>query len=127
MKTIIAGSRSIQSREQVFEVIQEAMNNGFKIDQVVSGAAEGVDSIGEEWAEQNDVGIQRFPYEEYLDENRPKVAPLVRNRKMAEYADQAIIIWDGKSKGTEDMISKAEDEDLDIHIERTDIRNIEDF
>lgn len=127
MKTIIAGSRTIQSRELVFEVIQDAIDNGFEIDQVVSGTAEGVDSIGEEWAERNDVEIQRFPYEEYLDDNRPKVAPLVRNKKMAEYADQAIIIWDGESKGTEDMISKAEGEDLDIHVERTDIRDIGDF
>ena len=28
----------------------------------------------------------------------------IRNRKMANYADQAIILWDGKSHGTLNMI-----------------------
>lgn len=76
------------------------MNNGFSVTEVVSGTAEGVDKIGEKWAEENNKSIAKLPYEDYLNDNAANVAPLVRNKEMAEYSDQAIIVWDGSSSGT---------------------------
>lgn len=119
MKTIIAGSRSIKDKETVFDAIEDAIDNNFEITEVVSGKADGVDSIGELWAEENDIEIKEFPYEDYVSSNKEKPAPLIRNDKMAEYADQAIIIWDGESNGTEYMKNKAESEDLKLHIHLT--------
>lgn len=127
MKTIVAGSREIKDKELVFETIENAVEDGFDITEIVSGTAEGVDTIGEEWAEKNDIEVSRFPYENYLENNPVKVAPLVRNRKMAEYADQAVIIWDGSSSGTENMIEQAEKEGLDLYVNRTDNTDITDF
>lgn len=127
MKTIIAGSRDIASQDLVFDAIESAMEEGFDISEVVSGTADGVDSIGEKWADEKDIEVERFPYKNYLEGNPNDIAPLIRNTKMAEYADQAIIVWDGESKGTEDMISKAQEKDLDLYVERTDMRNIDEF
>lgn len=128
MKTIIAGSRSIKSESIVFDAIKQAqIKENFEITEVVSGTADGVDELGEKWGAENDIDIVKFPYEDYLDDNSPKVAPLVRNKKMAEYSDQAIIVWDGESNGTKDMIKKAKQEDLDIYIKRTDTRQLTDF
>ena len=31
---------------------------------------------------------------------------MIRNKEMAEYIDWAIIFWDGKSKGSENMIEQ---------------------
>jgi hypothetical protein len=126
MKTIIAGSRSISNSNTVYETISNAINEGFNISEVVSGTAEGVDTIGEEWAEDNDINVERFPYEDFSEESG-KPAPLIRNDKMAEYAEQAVIVWDGQSKGTKYMIDKAKEEDLEIFIERTDSSSLGDF
>jgi len=127
MRTIIAGSRQITNEDLVFETIEEALKDGFNITEIVSGTAEGVDTIGEKWANRNDIEVSEFPYENYLDENSGKVAPLVRNEKMAEYADQAIIVWDGSSSGTENMIEQAEKKELDLYINRVNNTTIDDF
>ena len=36
-----------------------------------------------------------------------KSAGAVRNKVMAKYADAVIVIWDGKSKGSRNMIEEA--------------------
>lgn len=125
MKTIIAGSRSIE--DVVFKLIENAVDNGFSVTEVVSETAEGVDKIGEKWAEENNKSIAKFPYEDYLKDNTANVAPLVRNKEMAEYSDQAIIVWDGSSSGTKNMIEEAKDKNLNLHINRTDNTDITDF
>ncbi len=125
MRTIIAGSRSITDRETVYGAIEDARDRGFEISEVVSGTAPGVDTLGEEWAEENDVPIERFPFEEYVDEDADKPAPLLRNDAMAEYAEQAIIVWDGESAGTEYMRDKADEMELDLHRVRTDIHSLD--
>lgn len=71
--------------------------------EIVSGTARGVDLAGERWANQTDrkrVTITRFP----ADWNKHgKLAGHLRNRQMAEYADAALLIWDGSSSGTANM------------------------
>lgn len=127
MKTIIAGSRSICNRNTVYEAIEKAVNSGFDISEVVSGTAEGVDTIAEQWAEDNNVSVKQFPYEDFSEENG-KPAPLVRNDKMAEYAEQAIIVWDGESNGSEYMIEEeAKNDNRDVFVERTDNTTLKDF
>jgi len=125
MKTIIAGSRSIKDKELVYRVINDSIDSGFEITEVVSGKAEGVDSIGEMWAEDNDIPVKEYPYKKYSSEDNNKPAPLIRNDKMAEYADQAIIIWDGESNGTEYMKEKAKSEGLEIYVELVNNHNLD--
>lgn len=74
--------------------------------EVVSGAARGVDKAGEDyvtWAREQFPGtftVTQFPanWDKY-----GKVAGHLRNRQMAEYADAALLIWDGSSSGTANM------------------------
>lgn len=54
MKTIIAGSRSINEYALVERAIREG---GFDIEEVVSGGAAGVDQIGEQWARRNGIPV----------------------------------------------------------------------
>ena len=71
------------------------------ISEVVSGKARGADSLGELWANENNVKLSDFP----ADWDRyGKRAGYVRNEEMGHYADKAIIFWDGASKGTKNMI-----------------------
>lgn len=99
MKVIIAGSRKIN---QIHLLKRAIADSGFNdITWVVSGCAKGVDKLGEEWARDNNISIIRFLPSWH---KWGKAAGLYRNVDMAEYADAAIILWDGESKGTLHMI-----------------------
>lgn len=100
MKVIIAGSRDVKDYMLVARTVEES---GWKdkITEVVSGCAAGVDTLGEQWARANNIPIKEMPanWNQYGNSAGP-----MRNRQMAEYADAAIVIWDGKSRGTRNMI-----------------------
>lgn len=98
MKVIIAGSRNIDDYKLVVDTISKS---GYNITEVVSGTAVGVDRLGERWAQANDVPVKEMPADWMRHGNS---AGPQRNRAMAEYADAAIIIWDGQSRGTRNMI-----------------------
>lgn len=98
MKVIIAGSRNIDDYKLVVDTISKS---GYNITEVVSGTAVGVDRLGEQWARANDVPVKEMPADWMRHGNS---AGPQRNRAMAEYADAAIIIWDGQSRGTRNMI-----------------------
>ncbi|TVR45941.1 MAG: DUF2493 domain-containing protein [Planctomycetota bacterium] len=100
MKVIIAGSRGIADKTVLNDAIQES---GFAITEVVSGCAKGVDKLGEEWATENNIPIKRFKTRWVH-----RGSGLDNNKKMIDYADAAIILWDGVSKGTKHMIQSCQ-------------------
>lgn len=65
----------------------------------------GVDRLGEDFAE-----IHEIPLEIYSAdwETYGKSAGMLRNEKMANIAEAALILWDGVSKGTKNMIELAD-------------------
>jgi hypothetical protein len=101
MKVIVAGSRVIKDKELVYNFINQSP---FKITELVSGGAAGVDKIGEQWAQDHNIPIKSFiPH--YHDLN-PIVAPLLRNTDMAKYADALVAVWKDRSNGTKHMIDQ---------------------
>lgn len=100
MKVVIAGSRTITSKKALNDAIQAS---GYNITEVVSGKAFGVDTLGENWAIQNNVSIKQMPAQW---NQHGRAAGPIRNRQMAEYSDAAIILWDGESPGTKNMIKE---------------------
>ena len=110
MKTIIAGSRTISDYAVVADAVKAS---GFEVTEVVSGAAQGVDKLGEIYAQKNNVSLKRFPAEW---DKYGKSAGYRRNEQMAEYAESLIAIWDGKSKGTKHMIDIATRKNLKVYI-----------
>lgn len=105
MKVIIAGSRGIEDYDQLLLAIKNA---DFWITEVVSGTAHGPDRLGERWAYINKITCTRFPAEWMIEVNGKKVKDMQaghkRNRRMGDYADALIALWDGKSNGTKSMI-----------------------
>ena len=110
MKTIIAGSRTIADRETVFELLERIP---WEVTEVVSGAARGVDVLGEQWASDNRIRLSRFPASWH---KHGKAAGPIRNQEMADYADALVAIWDGESRGTKDMIDKAMAKGLQVKL-----------
>jgi hypothetical protein len=111
MKTIIAGSRDVTDLGVVIDAIRLS---GFDITEVVSGGARGPDETGE-WLAKCflHVPIKHFP-PDWLKYR--KAAGPIRNAEMANYADALIAIWDGKSRGTADMIEKAINRKLKLYV-----------
>lgn len=99
MKVVIAGSRNIKlSIEQVTRYVQAS---GFVITELICGMANGVDSSGLDWARATNIPFLEFPAEWRLF---GKYAGHLRNLRMARTADAAIVVWDGKSPGTANML-----------------------
>lgn len=111
-KVIVAGSRSITDHEKVVEAIQEAP---FQIEVLVSGGADGVDTIAENWAHENGVPLRPFDVKQEHYDNYGSYAPIRRNENMAEHADALIAVWNGTSSGTKNMIKEAEDKNLEVN------------
>ena len=90
MKLAIVGSRGIKNINLKYYIPSG-------IDEIVSGGAIGIDSLAREFALSNNIKLTEFLpiYKLY-----GRAAPLVRNREIAKYADEALVFWDGKSKGT---------------------------
>lgn len=110
MKTIIAGSRTINN----FNLIEKTLiNHSIFISELISGTANGVDTLGEKYALKHNIPIKKFP----ADWNKfGKRAGYLRNVDMAKYAYQCIIFWDGVSKGTKHMIKIAKEENLKLRV-----------
>lgn len=108
MKVIIAGSR----QGFTYRDVEKAMTmSGFPVTAIVSGTARGVDRLGEDWAERNNIPVTRFPA---LWDAYGKGAGYIRNAKMADNADALVALWDGKSKGTQHMIKLAKKKGLQV-------------
>jgi hypothetical protein len=99
MKVIIAGSRTIKDRWTIYEAIHTA---AFPIHEVVCGGARGVDTVGRHWGKIHGIPVCEFPadWERY-----GRGAGAIRNTEMGDYADALIAVWDGKSPGTNHMVT----------------------
>lgn len=110
MKLLVAGSRSIHDYNLVARAILES---GFSADAIISGGAMGVDRLGELWARQNGVPVERH----LADWARyGKSAGQIRNAEMATKADATVIIWDGKSPGTAGTLSFCNARGIPVHL-----------
>jgi hypothetical protein len=114
MKVILAGSRTIHDYDVVKEAIEKS---GFQVGEVVSGSSPGVDRLGEEYAEEKGIPVQRF-------EANWKVygrgAGYKLNEAMARYADALVAVHNG-SLGTENMIRRMQAAGKPVH--EVDIRS----
>lgn len=103
-KLIIAGSRTVHpTPAQIDAEMDDFLFVKEDIREVVSGTAGGADNSGELWATVNGITIRRFPADW---DKHGRVAGKLRNREMAEYADAALVFWDGMSSGSCDMVTR---------------------
>jgi len=103
IKVIIAGGRNFDDFNKLCQVCDEFLKDQNNIE-IVSGAYKGADALGETYAAERNHPIKQFP----ADWRRyGKSAGLKRNAEMANYANMLIAFWDGKSKGTKNMIELA--------------------
>ena len=97
MRIAIVGSRSI-----MIDNLGDYIEN---VTEIVSGGANGVDKCAANYAKDRRIKLTEFlpEYDKY-----GKAAPIVRNKRIVDYADKVIVFWDGKSKGSLSVIKYAE-------------------
>ena len=112
MKLIIAGSRtwspSLAQINLATTKVANFDNFGYNLAgyggrgdlEVVCGMAPGADMAGLAWAKRWGFPVKQMPADW---ERLGKRAGPMRNRAMAEYADAALVFWDGKSSGSTNM------------------------
>lgn len=81
--------------------------------EVVTGGAPGVDALAERYARELGLAVRIFRADWDL---HGKLAGPIRNREMAAYGDRLLAFWDGKSKGTKDMIRAARAAGLPVKV-----------
>jgi len=112
MKLIIAGSRTFTNYKKLCKICDHLLQNQTNIE-IVSGTARGADKLGEQYAKEKNYPIKHFPanWNKYGKAAGPK-----RNQQMANYADALVAFWDGKSRGTKNMIELANKRKLNVLI-----------
>ena len=84
---------------------------------LVSGHARGADTLAERYAAEKCIPIQVFPAEW---SKYGKAAGPIRNRAMLEYAKEETPVvaafWNGKSRGTGNMLKQAKAAGAECHI-----------
>ena len=102
-KVIVAGGRDFTDYALMSSTLQHLLS-GKRDVEIVSGVARGADSLAVKFASESNIPVKRFPADW---DNHGNSAGYKRNVVMAEYADACVCFWDGKSKGTADMIRVA--------------------
>lgn len=107
---IIAGSRTVSPTvDEIKRAIEQHDPSGILLvpdgwREVVCGCAPGADRAGEAFAKARGIPLWHEPITPHDIERYGKyLAPKMRNRRMAERADAALLFWDGTSGGTADM------------------------
>lgn len=102
MKLAIVGSRTFRDYT-LFERVMKARFRS-KPSLIISGGAEGADSMAETYALANDIGmIVHLP--EW--QKHGKAAGPIRNELIIKDCDIVLAFWDGISKGTANSLSIA--------------------
>lgn len=100
MKVAVIGGREFKDYVRLKRILDL-----YPITTVVSGGANGADSLGEKYADEK--GLQKEIY--YPDWDLfGKSAGFIRNTTIIENCDMVVAFWDGASKGTKDSLDKAQ-------------------
>ena len=100
LKIIIAGSRNFNNEELLFLKCSSIISKN-TVSEIISGNSKGADQLGEKFAIANGISVTKFIPNWQL---YGKGAGEIRNIEMAKHANGLIAFWDGKSKGTKNMI-----------------------
>jgi predicted Rossmann fold nucleotide-binding protein DprA/Smf involved in DNA uptake len=112
MRLIIAGGRDFSDYELLCDETSKFIGTEKNVT-IISGLAKGADTLGCQYAQENNYPVEGFAAEWY---KFGKSAGIRRNKLMAKNASHLIAFWDGKSRGTMHMIDFAYERGLKIKV-----------
>ena len=115
-KVIVARCRDFADYELLKEKCDFYLQNKKpEIIVIVSGHASGADTLGERYAQERGYETEVYPADW---KTNGRAAGPIRNAQMATVADALIAFWDGKSRGTKNMIDTATKRGLQVAVVR---------
>lgn len=115
-RVIIEGCRDFDDYELLKEKCDYFLQDEKKEDVVIiSGHASGADALGERYAQERGFQLETFPADWKA---HGRAAGPIRNARMASAANVLIAFWDGKSRGTKNMIETAKNHNLKVVVVR---------
>lgn len=116
VRVVVAGSRDFSD----YDLLKRKLAGLTRLNdvEIVSGGARGADALGERFAKEFNLPLKVFPAQWTL---YGKAAGPIRNAKMAKYAAEAdrgylVAFPVGESRGTRDMIRRAEECGLTVYV-----------
>ena len=103
IKLAIVGGRNFSDYQYLKRSIDE-LKEKYDIVEIVSGGANGADTLGERYAKDNKIPTKIFPA---LWEKYGRSAGFKRNIQIIDECDMVAAFWDGFSKGTKHSIDIA--------------------
>lgn len=127
-RVIITGSKTIEGRKAVYGLLGKVNSKLNPAVVVTGGEKNGVDSLVDEWAEINDIKVEKFPIKwKDVDVEGAEViegpygpynkrAPLQRNRDMLKDVDFLFCIWDGEDIGNKILFEYAKNQGINVSV-----------
>lgn len=119
MKVLICGSREFDDwsyfTDQMEDLSSELDFDGNQPIRIIEGGAIGADFCARLYAKY--CGWDHVQYKADWKKHGNAAGP-IRNQQMLdeEKPDIVVAFWDGKSTGTKDMISRAENQNIPVHL-----------
>ncbi|PWR72423.1 SLOG family protein [Methanospirillum stamsii] len=110
-KLIISGPRTCRKFTTVSSEIAKYIKEINGVDEIVTGGSTGVDLIAKEYALQNNIAYKEFAPNWQDDLN---AAGLVRDARMTEYGTHLLVLSNGASKESRNLIAEAKKNNLTI-------------
>lgn len=110
-KLIISGPRTCRKFTTVSSEIAKYIKEINGVDEIITGGSTGVDLIAREYALQNNIAYKEFAPNWQDDLN---AAGLVRDARMAETGTHLLVLSNGASKESRNLIAEAKKNNLVI-------------
>lgn len=110
-KLIISGPRTCRKFTTVSSEIAKYIKEINGVDEIITGGSTGVDLIAKEYALQNKIAYKEFAPNWQDDLN---AAGMVRDARMAEYGTHLLVLSNGASKESRNLIAEAKKNNLTI-------------
>ena len=128
-KVLIAGGRDFNNYELLKQKCNEFLKDIKDEIVIISGKANGADTLGEQYAKENGYEIEEYPAQwndltaepckiKHNRYGKPynALAGFNRNKLMVDSANLVIAFWDNKSNGTRDTINYSKKKNVELEI-----------
>jgi hypothetical protein len=114
VRVVVCGGRDFRDYAHLEESL-DTLLAGLPTAEIISGAAQGTDRLGERYAATRGLMCHRFPADWDRDGRR---AGYVRNQQLVDHCDRVVAFWDGQSRGTKHMIEIATAKGIPVDVVR---------
>jgi hypothetical protein len=111
IKLIVSGVRRCDRKDAVFSEINKYIAEIGTADEIIAGGSTGVDLLAKMYAEEHSIAYKEFVPNWQDDLN---AAGLVRDTRMAEYGTHLLVLSNGVSKESKNLIEEAKRNNLII-------------